>query len=61
MWFLVGMDITLLDKPSLAGLHGLFDSEEQAEAYRPRVEENGTTLELTRSTDPATYPGVGRS
>ncbi len=61
MWFLVGMDITLLGRPSLAGLCGPFDSEEEAEAYRPSVEENGTTLELTRSTGPATYPGVGRS
>lgn len=56
MWFLVGMDMTLAGRPALAGLYGPFDSREAAESYRPLVEENGTTLELTRATDPATYP-----
>lgn len=56
MWFVVGMDTRLTGEPTLAGLYGPFESREAAERYRPRVEENGTVLELAQPADPATYP-----
>ena len=56
MWFLVGMDVNLEGRPSLAGLYGPFDAPEAARAYQPLVEENGTLLVLTEATDPARYP-----
>lgn len=56
MWFVVGMDRKLTGEPAVAGLYGPFDTRQAAEAYRPRVEENGTVLELMQPVDPATYP-----
>lgn len=56
MWFVVGMDRQLTGTPTLAGLYGPFNTKADAESYRPRVEENGATLEIVQSQDPATYP-----
>jgi hypothetical protein len=43
-WFIIGVDLSLLGQPSLAGLYGPYPSREAAEADLDRAAENGTTL-----------------